>query len=134
MPRPPNLSKFSITELEGMIQQRRRGLKTLYKRRTKALRELARIEDDIASLGGESGGDRGGGHGKRARNDKPLPDVMEEVMRAAGKPMGIQAITDAVLATGFRSTSKAFKGLVNQALFKDNRFAKADRGVYQLKK
>ena len=41
---------------------------------------------------------------------------------------------DAVLKTGYRTNSANPKGIVNQALIKEKRFAQAGRGVYQLKK
>ncbi|HSU69029.1 MAG TPA: hypothetical protein VLJ39_19255, partial [Tepidisphaeraceae bacterium] len=81
----------------------------------------------------EGGGSRGGGGG-RARNAKSLNDSIDEVLRGNGKPMKVGDIVDAVEATGYRSSSANFRGIVNQALIKDKRFIAAERGMYQIKK
>jgi hypothetical protein len=52
---------------------------------------------------------------------------------AAFRPADVT--TDAVLATGYRSSSDNFRGIVNQMLIKDRkRFAQVERGIYQLNK
>ena len=60
------------------------------------------------------------------------------LVRKIGAPLqpelGVGAIADGVLSTGYRSNSANFKGIVNQALIKDKRFGQAERGVYQLTK
>ena len=44
------------------------------------------------------------------------------------------AIVDKVLATGYRSHSANFRGIVNQTLIKDERFVSMGQGMYRLKK
>ncbi len=65
-----------------------------------------------------------------------LPDALDHVLRAGGKPMKVGDITDAVLATGYRSNSDNFRAIVNQTLIKERkRFAPSgERGTYQLVK
>jgi hypothetical protein len=77
-------------------------------------------------------GTRRGG-GRRARNAQSLLDAIEGVLRSAGKPMKVAEIMEGVLATGYRSSSDNFRGIINQTLIKDKRFGSVERGVYELK-
>ena len=125
--------------MEGILEQRRTELQKLHDQRSEVEKKLNAIDRQISKLEGAQLGRRrgggGGGGGVRPQNEKPLPDVMEQVMREAGKPMRVGEIVDAVLATGYKSGSANFKGIVNQALIKDRkRFGQVERGVYQLKK
>ena len=43
--------------------------------------------------------------------------------------MKVAAITDAVRGTGYHSSSINFRGIVNQALIKDDRFTSPSRGL-----
>lgn len=133
MGRPPNGTNFTIAQLEQFLGERRHAIKRLNKQRADAQRKLDSIDRQIEKLGGTAGTGRGG-RGTRPRNDKPLPDVMEIVLRSSGKPMRVDDIVQGVLASGYRSGSANFKGIVNQQLIKDKRFTAAERGVYQLKK
>ncbi len=40
---------------------------------------------------------------------------------------------DGVLASGYRSISENFRGIINQALIKDKRFGAVERGLYEIK-
>jgi hypothetical protein len=133
MARPANGTNFSISQLEQILQDRRQEVKRLNKQRADAQRKLDAIDRQIEKLGGSTGGRRGG-RGSRPRNDKPLPDVMEAVLKAHGKPMRVNDIVEGVLSSGYRSGSANFKGIVNQQLIKDKRFGATERGIYQLKK
>ena len=48
--------------------------------------------------------------------------------------MKVADITAAILATGYKTRSANFRGIVNQTLIKDKRFVSAGRGLYQLTK
>ena len=55
-------------------------------------------------------------------------------MRDNGKPMRVGEILEAVSATGYRSNSANFRGIINQTLIKERkRFNQAERGTYALK-
>jgi hypothetical protein len=140
MPRPGSGTNLNIAELEQILEQRRTELNRLYKQRSEAEKKLAGIDRQIAKVegaalgNGRRRGGGGGGTGTRVRNERPLPDVIEEVLRAGGGAMKVGEIMDGVLAAGYRSGSANFKGIVNQMLIKDRRFGQVERGVYQLKK
>lgn len=123
---------MTIGDLKRALAQRQKQLAKLTKQREKIAKELRGIDAEIAKI---SGGDVavGGGRGTRARNDRPLPVYMEEVMAKNGKPMRVGEIVDAVKAAGYKTTSPAFKNIVNQQLIKERkRFTAVERGLYAL--
>lgn len=128
MPRG-RIGGMSISELESMLQQRRGELGKLRKQRAELQRRLDKLDRRIESLGGGTGG-RGG----RARNEKSLKILMVEVLEKAGKALAVGDIMHKVQSAGYRSSSANFRGIINQTLIKDKRFASAGRGMYQLKK
>lgn len=134
MARPSNGAGLAIADLQRMLDQRQSELKRLARRRAELERELAGVDREIEKIAGRggAGGRRGGGG--RARNSKSLIDTLEDVLRSKGAPMGVGDIVEAVLATGYRSNSANFRGIINQQLIKERkRFQKAGRGMYQLK-
>ena len=132
MPRPSSGTSLSLADLQQIMEDRRSDLNRLRKQRTKAQRELDQIDKQIAKIEG-AGGRRGGGNG-RVRNEMSLNDTLEQVLRKAGKPLPVGDIVEAVQATGYRTNSANFRGIVNQTLIKDARFAATERGIYGLKK
>ena len=135
MPRPRQLSGMSLHELERMVNVRKKEISKLLRKRSSIQSRIDEIDRRIESLGGDPGAIRiTGGNGKRPRNDQNLPDSIHAVLQKAGQPMKVSDIADAVQATGYRSSSANFRGIVNQALIKDKRFTSASRGMYQVKK
>jgi hypothetical protein len=114
------------------MEGRKSELNRLRKQRTKIQRELDAVDREIGKIEGSGNGRAGGGG--RARNAKSLNDTLEDVLRSNGKPMKVGDIVEAVKATGYRSSSANFRGIVNQTLIKDKRFGASERGMYQLKK
>jgi septal ring factor EnvC (AmiA/AmiB activator) len=117
---------MTIAELEHEIYRRKRGLRKLERQRVSVARKLAKVDAKIARINGANGN----GH---ARNEQSLIATLEAVMRS-GKPMGVGAIVADVQRRGYKSHSANFRGIVNQTLIKEKRFASAGRGVYQLAK
>ena|SRR6266436_274556 len=132
MPRGSNGVNLTLDQLERMLNQRRRDLSRLTRKRATAQRRLDDIDDRIRRLGGGTVSMRGGG--RRARNDQSLVEVIHGVLQKAARPLRVSAIADAASAAGYRSTSDNFRGIVNQMLIKDPRFSNQSRGFYQLKK
>jgi len=128
----PRLSAttLSIEQLERILNSRRTELRKLTKQRDRLARRLDAIDRRIRAFGGSAGAM----NGKRARNAQSLTTVIESVLKNAGKPVPVGDIADAAVRRGYRSNSANFRGIVNQTLIKDKRFAQASRGVYQLKK
>lgn len=68
-----------------------------------------------------------------ARNEKPLRQVIVDVLRQNGEPMSINDILDAVKATGYQSNATNFRGVISMSLSNAALFEKAGRGVYTVK-
>jgi hypothetical protein len=115
---------LSIVELERLLNEQKSAVNKLMKRRAIVQRKLDGIDQEIGKLGGS---------GLSKRNTISLPAAMEAALKKKGT-MKVGEIVDAVLASGYHSKSANFRGIVNQTLIKDKRFASTDRGVYQLKK
>jgi hypothetical protein len=134
MPRFPAGTNLSISQLERILRARRTELQRLSRRRSKLARQLARIDAQVRSLGGDGGSNGGGGGGGRVRNEQSLVAMIEGVLGRSGKPMNVGEIADAVRAKGYKSNSANFRGIVNQTLIKEKQFSAASRGMYQMKK
>jgi len=114
-----------------MLNQRRKDLSRLTRKRATAQRRLEDIDDKIRRLGGSAISIRGGG--RRARNDQSLVEVIHTVLQKAARPLRVSAIADAANSAGYRSCSANFGGSVNQMMTKAPRFSSQCRGLYQLK-
>jgi hypothetical protein len=132
MPRIAN--RFTISQLENMLSSKRNRLDSLAHERSQLQKQLDALDTKIRSLGG---GRMGGGvnAGGRARNEKSLVESIEAVLAKSGKPTSVGDILDGVQASGYRSNSANFRGIINQTLIKERkRFSNAGRGLYALKK
>ena len=132
MPRGRPRKQPSIADLQTQLGEQRQRRSKLTAERKKLQAKLEQIDRDIDML--EGGASSNGTVGAtRARNDKPLPEVIADVLKKGGKPMKVAAITTAVRNSGYQSSSANFRGIVNQALIKDERFTSPSRGMYQAK-
>jgi hypothetical protein len=127
------LGKISTDTLLSELKRRKSTVTKLSRRRMLLLAKVVAVEEQIRLHGGEikniSASSRGG---RRPRNTKSLPDTMASVMSKT-TPMSAGEIEAAVTKAGYRSTSSTFKTIIFQALAKDKRFKKADRGQYVLR-
>ena len=141
MARPSSNATLNIAELQRILGERKKEVDKRVRRREKLQRQIDAIDVEISKLsGGEVSGGRStngsaGGPGSRARNDRPLPDYIQDVLAENGKPMRVGEIVDGVEKKGYKSNSASFKNIVNQMLIKERkRFAQIDRGIYGLAK
>ncbi len=139
MPRPSR----SIVELSRELKAKRNRLAKLQSARTKAARQVEKLDRQIAVLLGDQRRLRGRrgkkAGGRRARRiirrrprGKALPDVIVKVLGASGKPMRVKDIEQAVKHAGYRSASMNFYSLVAAALQDESRFKRVSRGQYKL--
>jgi chorismate mutase len=68
----------------------------------------------------------------RAKNKVGLAEVLATVLKGKAK-VTIGEAMEGVLAAGYKSKSRDFRGVVNNMLLKDNRFKNVARGVFTLK-
>lgn len=123
-------SSLSLGEIERLLQRRRREVKALISKRTILERRLRALDERIRSVSG-AGSTKGGG---RARNVSTLVDALEGAFKGAARPLKVGEIMERVLASGYRSTSANFRGIVNQTLIKGKQFHSSERGAYALRR
>ena len=138
MARPASGTNLTIAQLQRVLNEKQSELNRLHRQRENLQRKLDLIDRQIERVDGGGGGTNGtrrggGGGGKRPRNEHSLLDTIEAVLRKGGKPMKVQEILDGVMASGYRSGSANFRGIINQTLIKDKRFGQVERGTYELK-
>lgn len=126
-------SNITTQEMLAEIKRRQGSTAKLNKKREALLVKIAEIEQAIKAEGGEIK------HmairtktGKREKNEMNLPDTMAKVM-SKDKAMSVSQIEEAVTKAGYKTTSSTFKTIIFQALGKDKRFKKVERGQYCLK-
>ena len=135
MARPRSFNGMTIAEIERMLETRKRAAAKLKRQRVKLEHKLANLDRQIMALDGTRlRGGAGFGAGGRPRNERSLVGTLEFVLGKSSKPMRVGDLVDAVLRTGYRTTSDNFRGIVNQTLIKEKQFGSAGRGLYQLKK
>lgn len=122
-------SDLSISALETLLAKRRRDIARLMKVRQKLEAKIQAVDAKIRGLGGSTTG----GRGTRARNAVNLVDAISGVLEKTGGPMKVGDIMQKVLATGYRSNSENFRGIINQTLIKEKKFKSAARGTYHLR-
>src|SRR5688500_11677605 len=132
---------YSIAQLEQMLNRCKGERQKLERERNKVARRLQQLDSRLHALGGNGSGrggrggaGGGGGGGTRVRNEKSLIEMIEGVLGKSNKPMRVGDIADAVQSGGYRTNSANFRGIVNQTLIKEKRFASAARGLYQMKR
>ena len=127
----PAVSGLSVAQLERLLNEKKSGIEKLNRKRAELQKKLDALDREIEKLGGSPGQRTAGG---RARNAMSLTKTLEAILQG-GQPMSVKDIVDAVQAKGYRSSSPAFRGIVNQTLIKERKmFSNPSRGMYQLKK
>ena len=128
------LSHISVSDMVAEIRRRSRLIARLNRRRTALLAKLAEVEGQIKSRGGEFKSVNLSRQmaGRRPRNAASLVDTMVQAM-SKDKPMSVAQIASAVNAKGYRSVSSTFNTIIFQALARDKRFKKVERGLYSLR-
>jgi hypothetical protein len=134
MPRPKSLSSLTFGQIQSELRRRARSAGTLQRRRDRIARRLAALDDQIRALGGRANGRilHAAGRGRRARNEKSLPEALHEVLK--GKTMRVIEAADAVQQAGYKTNSRTFRVQVNIALVKrKDLFKRVERGQYTAK-
>lgn len=125
------LSTMSIEAMLAEIRRRKNSTRKLEAKRAKLLKQLQKIEAEIAAAGGELTGRKASG--KRAKNTMSLSDAMVKVM-STDKSMSVSQIADGVKKIGYVSNSSTFNTIIYQTLAREAKlFKKVARGQYALK-
>jgi len=147
------LRSLSTSALRQELARREKGAAKLQKKHGKLAKALAKLESELAGLGGIIivGGKRRGrppgsknrkrrgrkpgrkpgrkAGSRRSKNKMGLADSLAAAIRAGTTVSPAEAIKK-VKAAGYKTVSKAFNVSVSQMLAKDKRFKKKARGQY----
>jgi hypothetical protein len=132
------LEKVTVAELRKEIVRRQNGLAKLVAKRDELTCRIAELESlgIVAKPAAKRGRRRGRPRGRkpgRAPQAGSLVSLLVDALGAKGK-LSVAEAVDAILATGYKSKSKSFKLIVNQALAKNRRFKRVGKGVYALRR
>ena len=128
--RRPALAAASIAVLERVLAKRRREVDRIQARRDRWAARLADIEAALAAVRGGRGPGRPPAPtaaprvARHRRAEGTLADAVARVLKAAGAPMRLTAVADAVRAAGYKTGAKRFDKMVHKAI---NRLATAKR-------
>ena len=137
--------KMSVEDLLAALKKHQARLPKLRRQETRLLKQLARVQQEIALLGGAAGKAKAAVKAagkaarkakaaprKRAKNALKLADAIVAVL-SKDSSRGVPQIAEAVRANGYVSKSKTFDTIIYQTLARDKRVKRVGRGQYQLK-
>lgn len=148
-----SLAAVSVEALQSELARRAKAAGKLYALRDRALAKVAEIEAKIRAAGAPLNSARPsavsalatpvarrgpgrpkGSKTRRGRGGNAMSLVSSLQALLTGKSMGVNEMTKAVQEAGYKSNSKTFRTIVNQALIKHtDKFKKVSRGVYTAK-
>jgi len=125
---------LTLAELERILEEKKRRLADLHRKRTQLERRLGTVSNKIARIQGTGGRGRPTSKAgpkdkdadsvpsRRARNDRPLREVVADVLRQHKDGLSIADLADKVLGTGYQTTSTNFKNTLYQTLYHHDEF------------
>jgi len=136
MPRS-SLANVSTAVLEEELRRRLAALPKLIAQRDELNRQIAELEalgaTEVAAKPAKARAPKKvAAKAKRSKNTVTLAEALAKVIKAK-ESMSIAEATEAVLASGYKSTSKNFKHVVKQTLSHDERFRRVGTGQYAVK-
>lgn len=132
-----SLKDLPMSAIQRELSRRARKVGTVQRRRDRLAAKLAKLDAQIAEMGGPvSRGGRGGrgsgtGMGARTRmtNSEGLAPMLHKVL--SGATMGVSEAADAVQKAGYTTNAANFRTIVNACLLKHkDLFKKVSRGQY----
>ena len=134
-------SKFSLAELESILDERKSQATELGKRRDQLNKELAKIETELQGIvgtkrkGAKRGARKGVRRGKRVKNERSLREILFEILAKSKKGCTLADLEVKVPEAGYKSSSKNFSNMIYQCLYNSEGIAKdPETGCYQIVK
>jgi hypothetical protein len=126
---------MTVAYLEHLLDDKKRRLATLHKKRDRLERRLNAVVIQIDRIGGTRR--QANAHRPRtiarAKNDRTLKEVVTELLRQSKKGLGLDELSKRVLATGYQTTSTNFKNTLYQTLYHhDGIRLDKENGLYRL--
>lgn len=134
------MSKYTISQLQKMLEERQSKLEELTQERQSLLVELKKIDTQIEELSGESLDDtftnveipKNGQKKKKVTGRKTSVDYAKEVLAHHPDGLDLEELSEAVLKAGYPTNSKNFSNSLYQSLYKNPEVIRNSEGRYQL--
>ncbi len=131
--------EWTVSALEQMLMRKQAQLQTLTRRRDALLGKLAKIDEAITRLTGqrgESGFKVRRRIRRRPKNERPLTEVVMEVLEKNKPGLSLRDLAEQVFATGYKSNSGNFNNVLYQCLYNNRKTIVHDAktGAYRLRK
>jgi hypothetical protein len=104
---------LTVADLERILNSRRTALRDLIKRRSKAQKELDKIDSEIQLLTGTSGQRRG----RRSKNKQSLREIVLSLLTKNKKGYSLADLSRQILDSGYKTTSTNFRNVLYQCLY-----------------
>lgn len=104
---------LTVADLERILNSRRSALRDLIKRRSKAQKDLDKIDSEIQALTGTSGQRRG----RRGRNKQSLRQIVISLLTKNKKGYSLADLSQMILDSGYKTTSTNFRNVLYQCLY-----------------
>jgi hypothetical protein len=150
------LSKFSLGDLQRMVEAKQAAIAKLASQREAMASDLAELDADLAAAGGgamalapapvkrgpgrppKAGRGPGRPKGRRGRRGGPkgqsdLHNAIRAALKGSSEPMKLADIAAKVKAGGYKTKSASFPVIVGQRLTEMKDAKKAGHGLYALK-
>jgi hypothetical protein len=137
-----NMSASDLrAELVGRLREQIRKNELENEQLREQIRQLGPVVKVISTnlpdqprRGRRPGAAGGNGVRTRARNERPLREIIADVLRHAGEPLRVRDIMERSKAMGFVSNANNFASVVALTLSNnENSFERVDRGIYRLR-
>ncbi len=122
----------TINELERLLAKQKQRLEKLRKRKARLISQVARIDQQIDQLAGKPVAAAKAPRRRRRKRGKSLQQYVVDVLRQSPEPKTAGEITDAVIAAGYRTSSKNPISLVRQVCYHSGQVKAKERGKFVL--
>jgi hypothetical protein len=111
-------SDLTVSQLERLLERKRARLEKLQHRRDQLLRQLARVDAQIASIGGARPLERTGRpKRKRPRNSMTLLQAVVDVLGQNKKGITLKQLAAKILEKGYKTASANFENTIYQIIY-----------------
>ncbi len=111
------IDELSVADVEQLLKEKQTKIARLQKRRAKLVAEIEKIDTEIDELSGKSSG-------SRFKNKFTNLEAACHVLARHKKGLTLDELTNAILKTGHRSTSKNFRNTIYQAIHNSKKIKK----------
>jgi hypothetical protein len=110
--------EMTVSQLERMLERKRRKLDQLIQRRNRLRRELEQVEARIVATGGAAQDERKPRRGrKRPKNSKTLLAAVSEVLTQNKKGVSLKELAAKILEGGYKTASGNFENTIYQIIY-----------------